>query len=114
MVDEVLLVELEGVFGANVLELPPVVLVELVDLVLLVSPFDEMTVHILLCVEDLNDIFDPWSDFANFVEARSNPRVVHHVEDLEDQDHHLHLVWILTICTDFTKHLFQNANEVVS
>ena len=105
------MVELEGVFGADVLEFPPVILVQLIDFLHLVSPFDQMTVCVLLCVEDMNDKIDPWSDFTNLVEARSNPGVIHHVENFENQHHHLHLKWILPVCTDFTEHFLQSAQE---
>lgn len=111
LVDEVLLVEFEGALGADALELPPVILVQLVDLVDLLGPLDEVAVGVLLRFEDADDEIDPRPYFPNIIQTWRNSRVIHHMEYLEHERHHHHLVRVVDVGADIGEHLLEDRKE---
>jgi hypothetical protein len=54
----------------------------------------------LVCVEDLNDELDPWSDFPWLDQIRCDTRIIQKEEYLQNECHHVHLVGVFSIGAD--------------
>lgn len=61
LVNKILLVKLQRAFAANGLELPPVILVKLLDRLHIIRPLYKIAIWILLCSKDGIDEVNPWS-----------------------------------------------------
>lgn len=111
VVHEIFLVQSERIFRANGLELPPGLLVELLDLLFAFGPLYQWAVGVLVGVEDLNDELDPWSDFSRLDQVRRDARIIQKEEYLQNERHHVHLVGVLSVGADGGEQLLELGKE---
>ena len=107
-----LLEQFDSNLSADAFELPPFVVVKLLDGCSVVSELDELAACFLARGENSTGDVDPDAHFAWFCKEWQNPHRDAHLEDLRDEGHEPQLIWTSIIGDVVLHHLLKMTKEV--